>query len=260
MTGQQTKTGLRRLSMLERMEEAARQAWLENERTRHEGFVQALRDPSRAAGTIVHACREVDRWDSDTTRTVEEIASWRAVLSLPAEDIAALLDEPSHPLLQKRDHESPFREPDHPESDAFQQEMLDRRLKIGDAKRFRDMLKEKRQLSLVRQSKQRYRSLMNHPDLPHPGEYIRQQCLERFELSVTEGARVLGVSRQALTNLVTGKAGISPEMALRLDLAFGGGAETWLQRQLLHDLAQARRRLAELDVVPVTSERQPALF
>jgi plasmid maintenance system antidote protein VapI len=64
----------------------------------------------------------------------------------------------------------------------------------------------------------------------------------------------------ALTNLITGKAGISPEMALRIDLAFGGGAETWLQRQLLHDLAQARKRLAELNVVSVASERQTALF
>jgi addiction module antidote protein, HigA family len=102
--------------------------------------------------------------------------------------------------------------------------------------------------------------MMADSNFPHPGELIRQQCLERFELTVTEGARSLGVSRQALTNLITGKAGISPEMALRIDLAFGGGAETWLQRQLLHDLAQARRRLAKLDVVPVASERQPALF
>ncbi|WP_091810055.1 HigA family addiction module antitoxin [Burkholderia sp. WP9] len=101
---------------------------------------------------------------------------------------------------------------------------------------------------------------MTHPDFSHPGELVRQQCLERFELSVTEGARVLGVSRQALTNLITGKGGISPEMALRLDLAFGGGAETWLQRQLLHDLAQARKRLAQLHVMPIASERQPALF
>jgi addiction module HigA family antidote len=105
-----------------------------------------------------------------------------------------------------------------------------------------------------------YRLRMTASDFSHPGELVRQQCLERFELTVTEGARVLGVSRQALTNLITGKAGISPEMALRLDLAFGGGAETWLQRQLLHDLGQARRRLSELDVVPVASERQPALF
>lgn len=94
----------------------------------------------------------------------------------------------------------------------------------------------------------------------HPGITVRQNCLERFNLTVTEGALVLGVSRQALTNLLSGKAGISPEMALRLDKAFGGGAETWLQRQVLHDLAKARLRLDELNVVPMVSAQQPALF
>ena len=105
-----------------------------------------------------------------------------------------------------------------------------------------------------------YRLVMADTDFPHPGVLVRQHCLERFDLSVTEGARVIGVSRQALTNLLSGKAGISPEMALRLDLAFGGGAETWLQRQLLHDLSQARKRLALFKVVPIASERQSALF
>jgi addiction module HigA family antidote len=94
----------------------------------------------------------------------------------------------------------------------------------------------------------------------HPGVTVRQNCLERFNLTVTEGALVLGVSRQALTNLLSGKAGISPEMALRLDKAFGGGAETWLQRQVLHDLAKARLRLDELNVVPMVNAQQPALF
>ncbi len=77
---------------------------------------------------------------------------------------------------------------------------------------------------------------------------------------MTRCAEVLGVSRQALTNLLSGKAGISPEMALRLDKAFGGGAETWLQRQLLHDLARARLRLDELNVTPMVPEQQGALF
>jgi addiction module HigA family antidote len=76
---------------------------------------------------------------------------------------------------------------------------------------------------------------------PHPGFSVRYDCLEPLGLSVTDGAKVLGVSRQALTNLVTGKAGISPEMAIRLDKAFGGTAETWLALQTAHDLAQARR-------------------
>ncbi|RKP52119.1 HigA family addiction module antitoxin [Trinickia fusca] len=94
----------------------------------------------------------------------------------------------------------------------------------------------------------------------HPGAIVRQLCLQRFNLTVTEGATVLGVSRQALTNLLSGKAGISPEMALRLDKAFGGGAETWLQRQLVHDLAKARERLDELNVMSMAQQRQRSLF
>ena len=101
---------------------------------------------------------------------------------------------------------------------------------------------------------------MADTDNNHPGAVVRQLCLVRFNLSVTEGAAVLGVSRQALTNLLSGKAGISPEMALRLDKAFGGGAETWLQRQLVHDLAKARKRLDELDVVSMAQQGQRPLF
>ncbi len=82
----------------------------------------------------------------------------------------------------------------------------------------------------------------------HPGVLVRQECLERVGLSVTAGAEILGVSRQALSNLLTGKSGISPEMAIRLDLVFGGGAETWLQRQLRFDLAQARKRSKGINV------------
>jgi addiction module HigA family antidote len=76
---------------------------------------------------------------------------------------------------------------------------------------------------------------------PHPGLAIRHDCLEPLGLSVTEGAAVLGVSRQALNNLVNGNAGISPEMAVRLDKAFGGGAETWLRMQVAYDLAQVHQ-------------------
>lgn len=101
---------------------------------------------------------------------------------------------------------------------------------------------------------------MTDAEFIHPGVLVRQYCLARFSLSVTEGAQVLGVSRQALTNLLSGRAAISPEMALRLDKAFGGGAETWLQRQVLHDLAKARLRLDELNVRPVVAGQQPALF
>ncbi len=77
---------------------------------------------------------------------------------------------------------------------------------------------------------------------PHPGLSVRHDCLEPLGLSITEGARVLGVTRQALNNLVNGKSGVSPEMAIRLDKAFGGGADTWLRLQAAYDLAQARKR------------------
>ena len=81
---------------------------------------------------------------------------------------------------------------------------------------------------------------------PHPGRLIRQECLEPLGLTVTEGAKALGVTRQALNNLVNGKAGISAEMAVRLAAAFGGGAEVWLRMQASYDLAQVRQREAEI--------------
>lgn len=83
---------------------------------------------------------------------------------------------------------------------------------------------------------------------PHPGGHIRRDCLEPLGLTITEGAKVLGVTRQALNNLVNGKAGISPEMAIRLDKAFGGGAETWLQMQMNYDLWQAKQRARKIKV------------
>jgi addiction module HigA family antidote len=73
---------------------------------------------------------------------------------------------------------------------------------------------------------------------PHPGRIVRQECLEPLDLSVTEAARALGVTRQALNNLVNEKAGISPEMAVRLAKAFGSDAGTWLRMQTAYDLAQ----------------------
>ena len=77
--------------------------------------------------------------------------------------------------------------------------------------------------------------------LRHPGKSVLYDCLEPLGLSVTEGAKVLGVTRQALNNLVNGKSGISPEMAIRLDKAFGGGASVWLEIQMDYDLAQAMK-------------------
>jgi len=82
----------------------------------------------------------------------------------------------------------------------------------------------------------------------HPGRVVRNACLEPLVLSVTEGAKTLGVTRQALNNVINGKSGISPEMAIRLSKAFGSTAETWLRMQLAYDLAQARKDEAKIKV------------
>lgn len=83
---------------------------------------------------------------------------------------------------------------------------------------------------------------MSMKNPPHPGLSVRLDCLEPLGLSVTDGAKALGVTRQALNNLVNGKGGISPEMAIRLDKAFGGSAQVWLGLQMDYDLAQAMKR------------------
>ena len=75
---------------------------------------------------------------------------------------------------------------------------------------------------------------------PHPGRIVRDLCLEPLGLSVTEAARVLGITRQTLNNLVNENAGISPEMAVRLAKAFGSDAGTWLRMQSAFDLAQVK--------------------
>ncbi len=83
---------------------------------------------------------------------------------------------------------------------------------------------------------------------PHPGSSIREDCLEPLGLSVTAAAKALGVSRQALNNVIHGQAAISPKMAIRLDKAFGGGAETWLRLQATYDLAQAAKHADKIKV------------
>ncbi len=83
---------------------------------------------------------------------------------------------------------------------------------------------------------------------PHPGESVRHDCIEPLGLSITEAARALGVTRQALNNLVNGKSGISPDMAIRLDKAFGGGAEVWLGIQMDYDLARAMKHAGSIKV------------
>ena len=83
---------------------------------------------------------------------------------------------------------------------------------------------------------------------PHPGGVIRRQCLEPLGLSVTRTAKGLGITRQALSDLVNEKAGISVEMAIRLSKAFGSTPETWLGMQMAYDLWQARNRANEINV------------
>jgi addiction module HigA family antidote len=92
---------------------------------------------------------------------------------------------------------------------------------------------------------------MHNP--PHPGEIIRDQCLEPLGLSVTDAAKGLGVTRKALSELLNGHAGISPEMAIRLEKAFGSTAETWLRMQLEYDLWQTQQRAGELKVTRFTA-------
>jgi addiction module HigA family antidote len=77
---------------------------------------------------------------------------------------------------------------------------------------------------------------------PHPGLSVRHDCLEPLSLSVTDAAKKLGVSRKQLSDVLNGHAGISPEMAIRLHKAFGGGADTWFRLQATYDLAQAMKK------------------
>jgi addiction module HigA family antidote len=81
---------------------------------------------------------------------------------------------------------------------------------------------------------------MHNP--PHPGRIVRQECLEPLHLTVSAAAAALGVTRQALNNLVNGKSGIAADMALRLAKAFGSSPETWLRLQMARELAEARKR------------------
>lgn len=83
---------------------------------------------------------------------------------------------------------------------------------------------------------------------PHPGFSVRHDCLEPLGRSVTEAARKLGVSRKQLSDIVNARAGLSPEMAIRLDKAFGGGADTWLRLQAAYDLARAMSRADRIKV------------
>src|SRR5690554_4071257 len=88
--------------------------------------------------------------------------------------------------------------------------------------------------------------LMHNP--PHPGEIIRELCLEPLGLSVTAAAEALGISRKSLSAIVNGRAGISPEMAVRLSIAFDTSAESWLNQQTQYELWQAEQHRKDLNV------------
>lgn len=87
---------------------------------------------------------------------------------------------------------------------------------------------------------------MHNP--PHPGEVLRELCLEPLGLSVTAAAEALGVSRKTLSFILNGRSGVSPEMAVRLSIAFGTSAESWMNQQTLYDLWLAEQDRKNLRV------------
>jgi len=87
---------------------------------------------------------------------------------------------------------------------------------------------------------------MHNP--PHPGEVLRELCLEPLGLTVTAAAEALGVSRKTLSAILNGRAGISPEMAIRLSKAFDTSAESWLNQQMQYDLWIAEQAAGKLEV------------
>jgi addiction module HigA family antidote len=93
---------------------------------------------------------------------------------------------------------------------------------------------------------------------PHPGRIVRQECIEPLGLTVKEAAERLGVKRQTLNNLVNGKAGISPEMSIRLSKAFGSSPEVWLGIQMEYDLAQASKNADRIKVQRITQSHTAA--
>jgi addiction module HigA family antidote len=98
---------------------------------------------------------------------------------------------------------------------------------------------------------------MHNP--PHPGELIRKLCLEPLGLSVTKAAKALGVSRNALSSLLNGQTGISPEMAVRLSIAFNTTPESWMNQQVQYDLWQANQHRDKLQVTRLTYGKQATI-
>jgi len=92
---------------------------------------------------------------------------------------------------------------------------------------------------------------MHNP--PHPGEVLKKLCLEPLNLTVTAAARSLGVSRKTLSSILNGRGGISPEMAVRLSMAFDTTAESWLNQQLQYDLWHAEKNRKLLRVTKLSA-------
>ena len=88
---------------------------------------------------------------------------------------------------------------------------------------------------------------------PHPGRLIKTTCLDSLGLTVTAGAEALGVARPTLSNLLNGKASISPEMAIRLEKAFGGSADAWVRLQAAYNLAVVRKTERKIKVKRVAA-------
>ena len=99
---------------------------------------------------------------------------------------------------------------------------------------------------------------MEMHDPAHPGEVIREFCLEPLKLSVTDAAEALGVTRKALSELLNGRAGVSPAMALRLARAFDTSAERWMALQQQYDLWQARKAVKLGKVRRLVTQRKAA--
>ena len=95
---------------------------------------------------------------------------------------------------------------------------------------------------------------------PHPGRSIKIDCLEPLGLTVTEGAKVLGVARSTLSRVINGQAAITPEMAIRLAKAFGSIPETWLKMQQAFDLAEMRAKEDDIQMERYHPDKQEEAF
>lgn len=95
-------------------------------------------------------------------------------------------------------------------------------------------------------------------DPPHPGDVLKKLCLEPLGLSVTRAAKALGVSRTALSNLLHGRTGVTPEMAMRLSLAFDTTAESWMNQQVQYELWQARQHRGKFHVTRLSNGERAA--